>query len=281
MENEGKVISFINMKGGVGKTTLTINIAYTLVEKFHRRVLVIDMDPQFNATQALMTKFKSIEAYQDLRNNEKTIISILVSNSRSMVSDNNQGTKISDIIQPLIKRDGKLDLVPGDLALTEFEMSQRGSEKLLSRQIKENNIKQKYDYILIDTPATYSIYSQASLYASTYYIVPIAPDIFATLGYDLLKKALKDDMVLEDHDLINLGVIFTLVPATNKDKKKRQKLIQDNFRSEDSFNNYLYENENIRTGNVRNFIYDMVGTKNNIENLTKEFIEKIGEANNG
>ena len=66
MENEGKVISFINMKGGVGKTTLTINIAYTLVEKFHRRVLVIDMDPQFNATQALMTKFKSIEAYQRL-----------------------------------------------------------------------------------------------------------------------------------------------------------------------------------------------------------------------
>lgn len=281
MENKGKVVSFINMKGGVGKTTLTINIAYTLVEKFHKKVLVIDMDPQFNATQALMTKFKSIEAYQDLRNNEKTIISILISNSRSMVSDNNQGNKISDIIQPLITKDGRLDLVPGDLALTEFEMSQRGSEKLLSRQIKENNIKQKYDYILIDTPATYSIYSQASLYASAYYIVPIAPDIFATLGYDLLKKALKDDMVLEDHDLINLGVIFTLVPATSKDRKKRQKLIQDNFRSEDSFNNYLYENENIRTGNVRNFIYDMAGTKENIENLTKEFMKKIGEANNG
>lgn len=80
-----KVISFINMKGGVGKTTLTINIAYTLVKEFHKRVLVIDMDPQFNATQALMTKFRSIDFYQKLLKTGPTIANLLIDSNNSMV----------------------------------------------------------------------------------------------------------------------------------------------------------------------------------------------------
>ncbi|ECP0926862.1 ParA family protein, partial [Listeria monocytogenes] len=71
------IVSFINMKGGVGKTTLTINIAYTLAKEFKKNVLLIDMDPQFNATQSLMTKFKSLKDYEDLRNSGKTINYIL------------------------------------------------------------------------------------------------------------------------------------------------------------------------------------------------------------
>ena len=69
------VITITSGKGGVGKTTLTINIAYTLAMHFKKSVLVIDMDPQFNATQALMTKFKSIDEYQKLREKNKTIAS--------------------------------------------------------------------------------------------------------------------------------------------------------------------------------------------------------------
>ena len=60
---QGKIISFINMKGGVGKTTLCINIAYTLAAHFNKKVLLVDIDPQFNATQSLFTKFKNLEDY--------------------------------------------------------------------------------------------------------------------------------------------------------------------------------------------------------------------------
>ena len=49
-----KVVSVINMKGGVGKTTLTVNLAYTLTIEYQKRILIIDIDPQFNATQYLM-----------------------------------------------------------------------------------------------------------------------------------------------------------------------------------------------------------------------------------
>ena len=85
-KKDGKVISFINMKGGVGKTTLAINIGYTLVKHFHKDVLLIDMDPQFNATQALITKSSSIEAYQELRKNNKTIASLQKINLRIKIT---------------------------------------------------------------------------------------------------------------------------------------------------------------------------------------------------
>lgn len=282
-ENNCKVISFINMKGGVGKTTLTINIAYTLVKEFHKRVLVIDMDPQFNATQALMTKFRSIDFYQKLLKTGPTIANLLIDSNNSMVKNNNEEPTIKNSVQHLFSNeDEKFDLIPGDLSLTEFETTARGAEKRLKKLIAKPSVLNNYDFILIDTPATYSVYSQASLLASDYYIVPIAPDVFSALGYDLLQKALKRDLVLEDHKLINLGIIFTL---TSKSKDEREKVtknvkrnnIQESFEKEERFNNTLYEHERIRTGKLENFIYDMTSTKDNIVEITNELLQKLGE----
>ncbi|PWT35694.1 chromosome partitioning protein ParA [Limosilactobacillus reuteri] len=282
-ENNCKVISFINMKGGVGKTTLTINIAYTLVKEFHKRVLVIDMDPQFNATQALMTKFRSIDFYQKLLKTGPTIANLLIDSNNSMVKNNNEEPTIKNSVQHLFSNeDEKFDLIPGDLSLTEFETTARGAEKRLKKLIAKPSVLNNYDFILIDTPATYSVYSQASLLASDYYIVPIAPDVFSALGYDLLQKALKKDLVLEDHKLINLGIIFTL---TSKSKDEREKVtknvkrnnIQESFEKEERFNKTLYEHERIRTGKLENFIYDMTSTKDNIVEITNELLQKLGE----
>ena len=279
-EHHAKVISFINMKGGVGKTTLNINIGYTLFKQFNKNVLIIDMDPQFNATQALMTKFLSIDFYQELMRNHQTIASILNKTGNSMVSSF-EDTQRQNVIQNLESNDAaKFDVISGDLALTDFESSTRGAEKLLSAFLESDDasksILDDYDYILIDTPATYSVYSQTSLLASDYYIVPIAPDIFSSLGYDLLQKALQKDLVLKGHNLTNLGVIFTLY---NESRTKRTN-IKDSFDDVPQFDNKLEENENIRSGNIDNFIYDMSGTSSNIINITSEFIEKLeGESN--
>ncbi|WP_225415520.1 ParA family protein, partial [Limosilactobacillus reuteri] len=164
----------------------------------------------------------------------------------------------------------------------EFETTARGAEKRLKKLIAKPSVLNNYDFILIDTPATYSVYSQASLLASDYYIVPIAPDVFSALGYDLLQKALKKDLVLEDHKLINLGIIFTL---TSKSKDEREKVtknvkrnnIQESFEKEERFNKTLYEHERIRTGKLENFIYDMTSTKDNIVEITNELLQKLGE----
>lgn len=146
--------------------------------------------------------------------------------------------------------------------------------------ITKPKIFNNYDFILIDTPATYSVYSQASLLASNYYIVPIAPDVFSTLGYELLQRALKKDLVLEDHDLKNLGIIFTLTNRTIDHKvvkKVKRNNIQESFKQEERFDNTLYENENIRTGKLNRFIYDMSSTKDNIIKITNELLKKLGE----
>lgn len=268
------VISFINMKGGVGKTTLAINLGYTLVKEFSKNVLIIDMDPQFNATQALITKFSNINKYDLIRKEHRTIASLLLDEPNSMV--NNNHTKQNDVIFNLIKNsvgDGNFDLIPGDLSLTSFESARRGAEKILAKYIKENNLKNLYDYILIDTPATYSIYSQASLYASDYYLVPISPDTFSVLGYNLLEKSIDKDYVLDEHNISNLGIVFTL---TNDNRIKR-KTIQESFDNKPRFLNGLKENENIRSGKISTFILDMPSTKDNIIELTTEFIERLGD----
>lgn len=262
-----KTISFINMKGGVGKTTLTINLAYTLTKKHNYKVLIVDMDPQFNATQALFTKYKSIEEYMKLID-KATIINLLKSNIS--ITEGDKNIKIKDIIVNLSNSNGTLDLVPGDLSLTTFESSERGSEKLLKKIL--DTIKDEYDFIFIDTPATYSVYVQTALLASDFYVVPVLPDTFASLGYDLLQNKLKNDIVLDSSKPKLLGVIITL----SNPKRAKRKSISESFNNI-KFENELLENENIRAGNFDNFIYDMASTRENIVELTSEFINKINE----
>lgn len=271
-EQNPKVISFINMKGGVGKTTLTINVGYTLF-RLGYKVLIVDIDPQFNATQALMTKFFSIERYRQLRDEGKTISSLLlINNGGNIVSGNKTPSiTIDDVILNLeSSNNAKFDLIPGDLSLTGFESSSRGSEKLLKHNLKLIS-PNSYDYILIDTPATYSIYTQASLIASKYYFTPISPDTFSALGYSLLQKALSNDLLMEDNHLINAGIIFTMY---NENRRKRTSIAKD-LKNNNTLENPLLENENIRSGNLQTFLYDMVGTKDNILDLTKEIITKV------
>ncbi|EAD0080787.1 hypothetical protein NB59_14810 [Listeria monocytogenes] len=273
------IVSFINMKGGVGKTTLTINIAYTLAKEFKKNVLLIDMDPQFNATQSLMTKFKSLKDYEDLRNRGKTINYILQPprggvtggiffSNEDLILNLYEDPKFSELNQ------GALDLIAGDLGITTFESSRRGSEKILKEYIKEieGKYRNKYDFILIDTPATYSIYSQSSLISSDFYVVPISPDTFSALGFSLLHRAMKDDLTLKDTQPDMLGIIFTLT----KDKVGRNK-IKDEFEDEPTFSETLKESEWIRTGNMSSFMLDMASTRGNIIALVTEFLNKIDE----
>lgn len=275
----GKVVSFINMKGGVGKTTLTINIGYALVKEFKKRVLMIDMDPQFNATEALMTKFSTIDKYDELRKCGFTIVALLVPQAISMIvneRDNINDKPIAniekrplEIIHTLIK---DFDLIPGDLSLTEYPSSVRGSEKKLDKYVEENRLRDKYDYILIDTPATYSIYSQASLLASDFFIVPVAPDVFSKLGYSLLEKTIKDDLVLENSKVKNLGIIFT---KTDSKRRKRSNIMYEDMGNAPRFEETLKESEYINTGKLETLMYDMSSCKANIVDLTTEFIEKV------
>jgi chromosome partitioning protein len=132
-----QVISFVNMKGGVGKTTLAVNIACGLALRHRKKVLMIDADPQFNATQYLLEDDRYLNHIDD--NTKGTIRDIFIPKrlgsirTTSGISSAINKSKIS--LEACSCRifggrvgTGLLDLVPSTLALIEIEFLQRGSE---------------------------------------------------------------------------------------------------------------------------------------------------------
>lgn len=267
---KAKVISMINMKGGVGKTTLLVNIAYELATTLNKKVLVVDMDPQFNATQMLLLRSSEIDNYPEIEKSNQTIAGLLLGGN-SMIKKDDMVT-IESSIHPL-KRISNLHLIPGDLRLTDFEVSRRGAERALRTELQ--TVLDKYDYILIDTPATYSIYSQSALIASDYYLTPLMPDMFAVLGYSLLKKKVAKDYLLEDHLPKSLGVVVNLWSNT---LVKRQQIIDD-LDADYVFNAKITDKEVNRSGSGSVLMSDRKLNNDEIHALVTELLGRIEKVN--
>lgn len=204
-----KVIAFINMKGGVAKTTLSVNVALALSKIHHKRVLLVDTDPQFNATIYLMGSAKYLRYIQS---GGSTILDIIQPprTSPSMVRRRNK----QSVKKPFVncyKNRGKLDLIPSTLELIQAEKGTWGAEQKLNTYINSNNIKRKYDFVLIDCPPTISIFSISALLASDAYIIPVKPDILSSIGLLQLDRTLQELNSTSGKVCTNLGIVFTMV----------------------------------------------------------------------
>jgi len=184
----GKIFSFFNQKGGVGKTTSVINIA-TVIAGFGKKVLLIDLDSQGNATSGV-----GIEKNE----NESTAYQLLVENS-----DPRESIKKTAI--------ENLWIIPSNAHLAGAEMHLIGQEKrefILREQLKK--IAGEYDYILLDCPPSLGLISINALTSSGYIIIPLQCEYYALEGlgqllntYQLVKKNLSADLELG-------GVILTM-----------------------------------------------------------------------
>ncbi|MDM7531946.1 ParA family protein [Lacticaseibacillus paracasei] len=215
-----KVISIINMKGGVGKTTLTKEIGFHLSFIEHKRVLLIDTDPQANLTQSFYRRFNYRQADalspEVEQGNENYII--------QSASINNLYKANSGV--PPIRKDLIVDfpnislsLIPGDLNTVFMEVNTGSADMSQSivnylRFNEQYDILNQYDYVLIDCPPTYSAYTIAATLASDAYLIPVRPDEYSILGITMLNKVvsdieLKNKAILRGKRPANLGVIFT------------------------------------------------------------------------
>ncbi len=201
-----KTISFINMKGGVAKTTSVVEIATLLATEHGKKVLVIDLDPQTNATLSFMP-FTEWEKIKDVG----TVADVLGMN-RGMSSRRED----FDINKAIVKNVGginNLDLIPSHLELTFLDLdlgSTPAREFILQGQLKK--VQDQYDYVLIDCPPNLTLAPQNALVVSDYIIVPVVPEVFAAIGLPLLVnrvKALKSR--LPNCNVEFLGVVFTKV----------------------------------------------------------------------
>ncbi len=213
-----QVVSFMNMKGGVGKTTLAVNVAYALAHVHSKKILVVDGDPQFNATQYLLED----EAYLEHVNDEKkgTIRDIFVPRRPGKINTvkglakptNRSKMALTDcsvsVYNPGQNR-GKLDLIPSTLQLMDIETSSRSTEQKLANYLKEK--ANGYDYVIIDCPPTISIFTQAAILASDKYLVPIKPDPLSVLGLPLLERWLADYTEDAGIEVEQLGLVFSMV----------------------------------------------------------------------
>ena len=285
--NKKNVISFLNMKGGVGKTTLCKEIAYYLSEKEKKKILVIDIDPQSNCTQSFFEKFKIFEG-EDIKkdlNKKREIPSIQNIFKRTEIIDENVEKE-----KTICKLSDTLDIIPGELETIFMERETSGSvEQKLYNFIEDYRIKEEYDFIFIDCPPTYSFYTISSLLASDYYFVPLKPDIYSLFGLDLLERVIKE--ITKSYranfrikSIQNLGVIFTMIKEEQKGRKiQRVKQIKENkmFKNMYFFKNNFRYYDKINTSKLQSFILDRKdkGLMSNLDDICQEFIERMSELN--
>jgi chromosome partitioning protein len=201
-----KVVSLINMKGGVGKSTLVMQLAHSAATKGYR-TLAVDLDPQSNLSQALMTPRNYVA---HIGANKPTVVQIFdeyvpagpVIGSPTVLNTNDV------IVQGVgYKRKGLLDLIPSRLELSRTLKNPAGKERRLAKSLAK--ISDDYDLILIDCAPTESVLTDAAYFASRYVVVPIKPEFMATIGLPLLARSLGDfQMENEDHTIEIAGLAF-------------------------------------------------------------------------
>ena len=184
----GKIVSFSNQKGGVGKTTTCVNMAAYIAAE-GKKVLLVDMDPQGNATTGLGFSKSSLEV---------SVYNVLIDDEKA--SDNIMKTEVPN-----------LDLMPSniDLAGAEVELVYKKSrEKVLKNALAE--VRARYDYVMIDCPPSLGLLTINALAAADTVIIPIQSEYYALEGLSQLMNTIKLVVKHLNESLKIEGVVLTM-----------------------------------------------------------------------
>jgi chromosome partitioning protein len=202
------VVSFINMKGGVGKTTCAVNIAAYLAREHQKRVLLVDLDPQTNASLSVMTE----KRWTKWQEENGTMADILEVESKRKGAE---GIKLKDcIIHDVLEEIPGLDLIPSHLKLTFLDLdlaARPGRERIFTRKLEK--VKGDYDVIICDCAPNLMTGTQNALYASDWYFIPMQPDYLSSIGLELLLDRLAYLRKSLEFKISCLGAAFTRVRA--------------------------------------------------------------------
>ena len=275
-----KVISLVNMKGGVGKTTLAVNLADSLRSRHAKKVLLIDVDPQFNATQCLLKGGDYVKYIQD---GGTTIIDIFNYKKSASVSVVEGTTEKEPVpyanIKPFTTSRG-FDLIPSQLDLFRFEMAPgQGTENRLKNylnHIKENG---EYDICIIDCPPTPSVWMTSALIASDFYLIPSKPDPISMTGLDLLEGIIKERKENYGCACKCAGLVLTIAETSTTVYKEAVSY----FSGSPKWKDYLYKSPipkriDIAKGQLDGvFILDIEDTvlSLSLSSITQEFLRRV------
>ncbi|MGI2111708.1 ParA family protein [Shewanella frigidimarina] len=268
-----KIVSVINYKGGVGKTTVTANLAAELAYRGNK-ILILDMDAQASLTFSLMTP-----DYWDTMVKEKHTIKSwfdCISQSEKVMPLAELVLRPEKVNNYLSRTDGCIDLISSHLGLINVDLELAtllGGANLKQSKINYLKVHGKlkgelekiaksndYDFVLIDCPPNFNIVTKNAIIASDQILIPAKPDYLSTLGIDYLQRSVKDLIneyneyanMDDDCDIVNpefLGVIFTMIQIRNQEPIRAQKqFISQTKRNKFDvpvFNEYFRENKTI------------------------------------
>ncbi len=208
----GRIIAIANQKGGVGKTTTSINLAACLAEK-GKKVLAIDLDPQGNMTSGLGVDKQSIDSSED----SKTIYEV-------MCGECNLGEAM------IINVFDNLNLIPSsrNLAGAEIDFIEEENKQYVLKNIVRS-VRKKFDFIIIDCPPALGLLTINAMTAADTVIVPIQCEFYALDGLsqliytiELIKKKLNKFLEIE-------GIVFTMYDTRNNLSEQVVQNVRDNL----------------------------------------------------
>ena len=207
-----KIISVINQKGGVGKTTTVINLSAGLAH-LGKKILVIDLDPQGNATTGL--------GLSNLSNSNETIYGVL-----------NGTNNITGVIKKTNFKN--LDIITSNVDLSGLEVETAGDNErafILKSKLTAylNDFRTNYDYILIDCPPSLSLLTVMALVTSNSLLVPLQTEFFALEGVTQLIKTIERIKVNLNPNLEIRGILLTMYDKRNKLSSQVEKEARDFF----------------------------------------------------
>ena len=219
------IIATSNMKGGVGKTTLTVNLATCLASIHRKRVLVVDLDTQISATLSLLSPQDFVKCRKEHRTLKYLFQEVLQPLGSPKVS-------VLDVIRPYVSTIKGLDLLPGDLDLYDdfavsaalhqmavdqgqdnFQNAWNGLERRMVKSILDP-VLHHYDFIILDCAPGYHLLTRSSLVNSDFYLMPAKAEPLSVAGIQLLERRIeKLRNVYKGTDIFRsrlLGIVFTM-----------------------------------------------------------------------